>query len=178
MSSALNPRLLALRDELQRRGQRRSMLFPTARPDVIETVTIVEEFGALCEVMFLVMVVEGKMLNVQRQLLRGALDLLSSGRVRTAHMEAMLDAASQRMLEDGIEARKTKVADALRDDPIRAETTLILATAVAAAPDGKISEAAQALLDQLSVEFDLGEERMSALLRELVGEAAGAKPPP
>ena len=61
-------RLMQLRDELQRRGQRRSMVFPSAAPNVVEVMSIAEEYGALCEVMFLVMMVERKMLNVQRSL--------------------------------------------------------------------------------------------------------------
>src|SRR5512146_2808515 len=116
-------RLIELRDELTRRGQRRSMVFPSAAPNVVEAVTIVEEYGALCEAMFLVMVSQKRMLNVQRQLLRGALDVLSSGRVRTAHMEAMLDAASKRLAEEGFEKRCKRVVEQLSEDQVRAETT-------------------------------------------------------
>jgi tellurite resistance protein len=159
-------RLIGLRDELQRRGQRRSMTFPTAAPNLIEAMGIVEEYGALCEVMFLVMAVEKRMLNVQRQLLRGALDILSSGRVRTAHMEAMLDASSRRLVEDGFEKRCQHVVEALREDRIRAETTLVLATALAAA-DSKISEAEQALLDRFTRDLGVDPARLTSVLDEL-----------
>jgi tellurite resistance protein len=159
-------RLIGLRDELQRRGQRRSMLYPTAAPDVIEAVTMIEEYGALCEVMFLVMAVERRMLNVQRQLLRGALDVLSSGRVRTAHMEGMLDAAAKRLATDGLEKRYQRVIEALREDRIRAEMTLVLATALAAA-DSKISEAEQALLDRFSRDLGVDPNRLASVLDEL-----------
>src|SRR5207249_4814298 len=102
-------KLLALRDELRRRGQRRPMVFPSAAPAVVEAVSVAEEYGAVCEAMFLVMAVEKRMLNVQRELLRGALDVLSNGRVRTSHMEAMLDAASRRLVEDGLDRRCERV---------------------------------------------------------------------
>jgi tellurite resistance protein len=158
--------LMRLRDELQRRGQRRSMVFPSAAPNVVEAIGIMEEYGALCEVMFLVMVAERRMLNVQRSLLRGALDVLSSGRVRTAHMEAMLDAASKRLAEDGFEKRCQRVVDSLRDDPVRAETTLVLATAVAAA-DGEVTPEEQALLDRFVKDMGVDQARLGNVLDEL-----------
>jgi hypothetical protein len=166
-------RLLELRDELRSRGQRRSTVFPSAAPNVVEAVTVVEEYGALCEVMFLVMAVEKRMLNVQRELLRGALDILSNGRVRTSHMEAMLDAASRRLVEDGLEQRCQRVTEALRNDPVRAETALVLAGAIAAA-DGKITEAEQALLDRLVKELDVGPDRLSEILRGLTHATSAA----
>jgi len=159
-------RLSALRDELSRRGQRKSMVFPSAAPNVIEAVGIAEEYGAVCEAIFLIMAVERRMLNVQRQLLRGALDLLSGGRVRTAHMEAMLDSASKRLVEDGLDKRIQRVIEELRSDPVRAETTLVVAAAVAAA-DGKISPAEQGLLDRLTSGLGVEPSRLSDVLREL-----------
>jgi tellurite resistance protein len=166
MSILPTARLLALRDELRRRGQRRSTVFPSAAPSVVEAVTVVEEYGALCEAMFLVMAVEKRMLNVQRELLRGALDVLSNGRVRSSHMESMLDAASRRLVEDGLDHRCRRVIEKLSDDPVRAETTIVLAGAIAAA-DGKISESEQALLDRFVQGLDIGQDRLSAILREL-----------
>jgi tellurite resistance protein len=166
MSRLSTARLVSLRDDLARRGQRRSMVFPTAAPNVVEAVTMMEEYGALCEAIFLVMAVERRMLNVQRQLLRGALDVISSGRVRSAHMEAMLDAAAQRLAEDGFEKRFHRVTDSLRDDPVRAETTIVLATAVAAA-NGNITEGQQGLLDRFARELDVDPGRLSGVLLEL-----------
>jgi tellurite resistance protein len=142
------------------------MAFPSASPGVVEAVTMVEEYGALCEAIFLVMAVERRMLNVQRQLVRGALDIVSDGRVRTSHMEAMLDAASKRLAEDGLENRVKRVAELLRDEPARAETAIVLATAVAAA-DGKISKEEQELLDRLVKELDVDPKRLTEVLAEL-----------
>jgi tellurite resistance protein len=168
-------RLTELRDELQRRGMRRSMVFPSAAPDVLEAVAIVEEYGAVCEAIFLVMMVERRMLNVQRQLLRGALDVISGGRVRTAHMEAMLDSASKRLVADGLEKRIRRVIDTLADDPVRAETTLVLATAVAAA-DGKVTEEEQSLLDGFARDLAVDPRRLTDVLRELT-VAVDSTPP-
>jgi tellurite resistance protein len=168
-------RLTELRDQLAQRGQRKSMVFPSTAPNVLEAVAIVEEYGAVCEAMFLVMAVERRMLNVQRQLLRGALDVISGGRVRTAHMEAMLDAASKRLVVDGLEKRILRVVESLADDPARAETTVVLATAVAAA-DGKVTEQEQALLDRLTRDLDVDSSRLADVLRELTAALDSPSP--
>ncbi len=159
-------RLTRLRDELARRGQRRSMVFPSAAPSLVEAISITEEYGALCEVMFLVMVVERRMLNVQRSLLRGALDMISAGRVRTSHMEAMLDSASKRLAEEGFEKRYQHVVESLSDDPLRAEMTLVLATAVAAA-DGVVTAAEQGLIDRFVKDLGVDPARLVNVLDEL-----------
>ena len=142
------------------------MVFPTAAPNVVEAISITDEYGPLCEAIFLVMVVERRMLNVQRSLLRGALDVISGGRVRTSHMEAMLDSASKRLAEDGFEKRVEKVVDALRDDPVRAETTLVLATAVAAA-DGVVTPEEQKLIDRFVKDLGVDPARLGDVLDDL-----------
>jgi len=175
MARLTNDRLVALRDELQRRGQRRSMVFPSAAPDVVEAISIAEEYGSLCEAMFLVMAVERRMLNVQRSLLRGALDIISSGRVRTAHMEAMLDAAAKRLAEDGFEKRCQRVIESLAGDPVRAETTLVLAAAVAAA-DGKVTAVEQQLLDRFTKGLGIDPSRLGDVLNELTSSPDSTAP--
>lgn len=152
------------------------MVFPSAAPNVVEIVAVVEEYGALCEAMFLVMAVEKRMLNIQRELLRGALDVLSNGSIRSSHMEAMLDSASKRLAEDGLDVRCQRVIEALHDDPVRAETAIVLAGAIAAA-DGKITETEQALLDRLREGLEVGQDRLSDILRELTSPAAVAAKP-
>jgi tellurite resistance protein len=142
------------------------MVFPTAAPNIVEAIGITEEYGALCEAMFLVMVVERRMLNVQRSLLRGALDVLSGGRVRTSHMEAMLDSASKRLAEDGFEKRCQHVVESLSGDALRAETTLVLATAVAAA-DGVVTAAEQGLIDRFVKDLGFDPGRLVDVLDEL-----------
>lgn len=127
---------------------------------------MLEQYGALCEAMFLMMAADRRVLNVEREVLRGALDVLSEGRVRTAHMEAMLDAAARRLAEEGPAKRRQAVIDALRDDPVRAETTLVLAAAVAAA-DGHIAPEEHELFDALARGLELGEDRAAEILEEL-----------
>jgi tellurite resistance protein len=166
MLALARAKLEALRDQLRSRGQRPSMLIPTASANLIEAMEIVEEFGALCEAMYLMMLADRKVLNVEREVLRGALDVLSSGRVRTAHMEAMIDAAARRVAEEGEERRMQRVVDVLSEDPVRAETAVVLAAAVAAA-DGRITKEETAVLDALARGLGLGPERANRILEEL-----------
>jgi uncharacterized tellurite resistance protein B-like protein len=142
------------------------MVIPLTRPDLIEALEIVEQYGAICEALFLMMAADRRMLNVEREVIRGALSVLSNGRVRTAHMEAMIDAAARRAAEEGEEQRLTKVIDALADDPVRAETTVLLAAGVAAA-DNRITPEEHRVLTRLANGLHIGEERANALLEEL-----------
>jgi tellurite resistance protein len=81
-------------------------------------------------------------------------------------MEAMLDSASKRLAEEGLEKRCQRVVESLRDDPVRAETTLVLATAVAAA-DGKVTPEEQQLLDRFTKELGVDPARLGDVLDEL-----------
>ena len=163
------PALEELRDKLQRRGQRPSMILPSANPNIVEAIQIVEEFGHICEAMYLVMAADRRVFNVEREVLRGALDVLSNGRVRTAHMEAMLDASARRIASEGEQKRLNKVIEALRDDPVRAETTVLLAAAVATA-DGKIVPEEQAIFNALARGLDIDETRANELLSQLTSK--------
>ncbi len=156
-----------LRDKLQSRGQRPSMLLPTARVDLIEALQIVEEYGAMCEVMYLMAAADNKVLNVEREVMRGALDVLSNGLVRTAHMEAMIDSSSRRIATKGADGCLEASIDALANDPVRAETTMLLAAAVAAA-DGEVSSEEEALLTKLASGLGISEARAKELLEQLV----------
>ncbi|HLV22130.1 MAG TPA: TerB family tellurite resistance protein [Polyangiaceae bacterium] len=160
-------RLEELRRRLQASGRRPSMLFATTSPAVLEAIQLVEEFGPMCEALYLVMVADGRLLNVEREVLRGALDVLSAGRIRTAHMESMLDNAARRIAEHGAEALLNNVIGALEEDPARAEATVVLAIAVAAA-DGSIVPEEQLVIDKLAAGLDLGSMRGTELLEQIV----------
>lgn len=165
-------RLEALRDELQARGQRRSVVLPNASPEVVEAMAIVEEYGPMCEALYLVMAADHRVLNVEREVARGALGVLSNGRVRTVHMEAMIDAATRRVAEEGEATRLAKVIEALHDDPARAKTTVLLCAAIALA-DGRVTIEEHAMLNALANGFDMGNVEADQLLHQLVDELQG-----
>ncbi len=163
-----------LRDQLRERGQRPSIAFgPQTSTDLIEAIHIVEEYGAMCEAMYLMMAVDNRVVNAEREVLRGALDVLSSGRVRTVHMEAMLDSAARKIASDGAKRRLEKVIDALKDDPARAEATVILAAAVAAA-DSRIVPEEHALLNELFRGLGIDQAKADEILGAIDGKLGGA----
>jgi hypothetical protein len=110
-----NSTLGRLRDQLQQRGQRPSILAsdPNMPPETIELMSILAEYGPLCEAMYLMMSADGKIGNDEREVLRGALRNLSGDSIRTMHMEAMLDAAGKNVADHGRTARMQEVVNQL-----------------------------------------------------------------
>ncbi|GAC1558839.1 MAG: hypothetical protein NVS3B10_17870 [Polyangiales bacterium] len=163
-------RLGRLRDRLRARGQRPSVLrapgMPLPKADLVEATQIVEEWGAFCEAMYLMMAADRRVLNVEREVLRGALAVLSDDRVRTMHMDAMLDAAARKVAAEGLDRRLAKVIEVLKEDQARAETTVILAAAIAAADDRVVPEE-HALLAKMFAGLEIDQARADALLAEL-----------
>jgi tellurite resistance protein len=159
-----------LRDALRVRGQRPSIVMagPHTSQDSIESMQIVEEWGPFVEAMYIMMAVDRRVMNVEREVLRGALAVLSDERVRTRHMEAMLDAASRKMGADGHEKRLAYVIDALRGDRAKAESAVVVAAAIAAADDRVVPEE-HALLKHLLSELAIDDARAAAILAEVEG---------
>ena len=161
-----------LRDQLRKRGQRPSIVQgPRTSADLIEAMQIVEEYGAICEAMYLMMAADDRVVNAEREVLRGALDVLSSGTVRTMHMEAMLDAAARRVAKEGRDVRLKKVLEQLRDDTARAEAVVVLAAAIAAA-DARIVPEESAILDAMFKGLGIDLKRANQLLESIDGEVS------
>jgi tellurite resistance protein len=164
--------LESLRDNLRKRGQRPSIVQgPRTSNDLIEAMQIVEEYGAICEAMYLMMAADDRVVNSEREVLRGALDVLSGGAVRTMHMEAMLDAAARRVAKEGRDVRLKKVIEQIRDDSARAEATVVLAAAIAAA-DARIVPEESAILDAMFKGLGIDAKRANQLLESIDGEIA------
>ncbi len=127
---------------------------------------MLEKFGPMTEAMYLMMAADGRVLNVEREVLRGALEVLGEGQVRTAHMEAMLDASARASAAQGADQRLEAVIAELRDDPIKAEIVVVLCAAVAHA-DGTVTDEEQDLFDRLAAGLGLGEARAGEILSQL-----------
>lgn len=157
-----------LKERLRARGERASVVLGSAKTslDAIEAMNVVTEYGALCEAMFLVMLADKKVKNVERDVLRGAMRVLSNDRVRSTHLESMLDAAARGVAEEGLEKRLAAVIERLRGDEGRAETVYVLAAAVAAA-DAEIVPEESAVLHALAEGLGLDEHRANRLLAEI-----------
>lgn len=171
----LNPawinKLEGLRDRLERLGQRPSMQFPSASPAVIEALGVLETFGPMCEAMYLMMAADGKVLNVEREVARGALEIVGEGRVRSAHMEAMLDAAARASAQQGVDARLASVLSALQGDPVMAELVTVLCAAIAVA-DREVKAEEQALFVRIADGLGIGEARLGELIAQFEEKAA------
>ncbi len=158
--------LALLRDRLRARGERRSITWAASAAEVAEAVRVVEEYGPICEAMYLVMLADGRVTNVERDVLRGALRVLSRDRVRSTHIESMIDVASRKVAEEGPAARLASVAARLHGDRARGEIVYVLAHAVAAA-DAAISAPEQAVLDAFTEALGIDGETAARLLATL-----------
>jgi len=161
-----------LREALRERGARPSIVAPptASAQELADALRVVEEWGAFVEAIYLMMAADGRVKNVEREVLRGALLLLSDERVRTRHMEAMLDGAMRRVMSEGSEKRLAAVIQALRGTPARAESALVVAAAVAAA-DQRVVPEEHALLAELARGLGIDEARAEELLAEMAREA-------
>jgi tellurite resistance protein len=159
-----NSTLQRLRDQLRERGQRPSIaLAGVVSPEIAEGLTVVAEYGALTEAMYLMMSADGEVTNDEREVLRGALRALSSDTIRSAHIESLLDSAAKKVVEHGREGRMEDVIAQLRDDPARAEVAFVLAAAIAFA-DNAIADAENDTLNELAEGLGIDDARATELL--------------
>jgi tellurite resistance protein len=172
MLNLTRAKLDPLRDALRQRGARPSIVAAAtaSEQELVDALRLVEEWGAFVEAMYLMMVADHRVKNVEREVLRGALLLLSDERVRTRHMEAMLDAAMRRVMVEGPEKRLVAVIDALKGHPARAESAVVVAAAIAAA-DLVIVPEEHALLAALARGLGIDEVRAEAMMAGMEEEA-------
>lgn len=168
-----NSTLGRLRDQLQARGQRASIVAgaPGATPETIEMMAVSAEYGPLCEAMYLMMSADGKISNDEREVLKGALRNLSGDSIRGAQIEALLDNAGKNVADEGRETRMKAVVDALRDDRARAEVAFVLAAAIAFA-DNAIADEENETLNSFAEGLGIDEGRANALLDDVEKDIA------
>ncbi|MDF2694995.1 MAG: hypothetical protein K0S65_3378 [Labilithrix sp.] len=169
-----NSTLGRLRDQLQQRGQRPSLVAPDPNmsPEAVELMNILAEYGPLCEAMSLMMSADGKIGNEEREVLKGALRNLSGDTIRTPHMEAMLDAAGKNVADHGRSARLQEVVAQLHEDRARAEVAFVLAAAIAFA-DNAIADEENETLNDFAEGLGIDEGRANQLLDEVESDLGG-----
>lgn len=170
-----NSTLARLRDQLRAGGQRPSVMLSNLAkltPDAAELLATTSEYGPLCEAMYLMMSADGRITHDEREVLKGALRSLSADTVPTLHIEAMLDAASKSVAEQGRDARLAEVVRALRDDPDRAEVAFVLAAAIAFA-DNAIADEENETLSQFAEGLGIDERRVDDLLDSVEADLKG-----
>jgi uncharacterized tellurite resistance protein B-like protein len=170
-----NSTLARLRDQLQARGQKPSIVAaPGMTPESAELMTIVTEYGPLCEAMYLMMSADGAISTDEREVLKGALRNLSGDTIRTAHMDEMLDAAGKNVADQGRAARLKEVVDQLQDDRTRAEVAFVLAAAIAFA-DNAIADEENETLNSMAEGLGIDEERANELLDDVEKDLGSQK---
>lgn len=175
-----NSTLARLRDQLQARGQRPSIVAPdpSMPPETVEMLNVAAEYGPLCEAMYLMMSADGKISSEEREVLKGALRNLSGDGIRSAQIESLLDTAGKNVADEGRDARMKEVVAALQEDPARAEVAFVLAAAIAFA-DNAIADEENETLNSLAEGLGIDEARANQLLDDVEadlaqGGAAGA----
>ena len=176
-----NSTLARLRDQLQARGQRPSIVATEGggdvTPEAAELLNIVAEYGPLCEAMYLMMSADGTVGNEEREVLKGALRNLSGDTIRGTQIEAMLDSATKRVANEGREPRMKAVVESLHADGARAEVAFVLAAAIAFA-DNAIADEENDTLNALAEGLGIDEARANELLDDVekdLGSQAEAK---
>lgn len=158
--------LLAMRDRLRERGAPASVAAPGLSMDDVESQMLIDEYGPLCETMFLMMVADGDVAGAERDVLRGALRDLDD-RIRTAHVEHMITAAEKALGESSQYERIRAIGSKLREDPVRGEVAYVLATAIAFADD-EIAPDENSLLNDLAEALGIDDAQSEALMRLLI----------
>jgi tellurite resistance protein len=171
-----NSTLARLRDQLRATGQRPSVIAPSPNmtPDAVEMMQILAEYGPLCEAMYLMMSADGKVTNDEREVLKGALRNLSGDGLRTAHIEAMLDAAAKHVADEGRDKRLQEIIDTLHEDKVRAEVAFVLAAAIAFA-DNAIADEENDTLNMIAEGLGIDESRANELLDGVESDMSAGK---
>ena len=173
-----NSTVARLRDQLQARGQRPSLVAPEANltADAVEMLNIVAEYGPLCEAMYLMMSADGAVGTEEREVLKGALRNLSSDAIRGVQIDSMLEDAVKRVETDGRDARLKEVVASLHEDKARAEVAFVLAAAIAFA-DNAIADEENDTLNSLAEGLGIDEARANQLLDDVEKDLAAQAEP-
>ena len=169
--------LVRLRDQLQQRGQRPSIVAadPSLSPEALELETLMAEYGPLCEAMYLMMSADGAVGDDEREVLKGALRNLSNDAIRTTHMDAMLEAAGKHVADDGRDAVLGDVVAQLHEDKARAEVAFVLAAAIAFA-DNAIADEENETLNAFAEGLGIDEARANQLLDDVEADMGKEQP--
>jgi tellurite resistance protein len=160
-----NSTLARLRDQLRATGQRPSFIAPSPdmTPAALEMMQILAEYGPLSEAMYLMMSADGKVTGDEREVLKGALRNLSGDGLRSAQIEALLEAAAKHVAEEGRDKRLQEVINTLHEDKVRAEVAFVLAAAIAFA-DNAIADEENETLNSIAEGLGIDEARANELL--------------
>jgi uncharacterized membrane protein YebE (DUF533 family) len=160
-------RIERLRDQLLRQG-RPSMVpapWPPAEAQRGAANVLYGRLRPIAEAMYLVMAADSQIGDPERATLRGALRMLTEGKLSSAAMEAMLAEFGRDLANDGRELRLDAVASTLYGDAADVELALALVAAAALA-DGQAGEAERSTIEALAERLGVPAERMRSLIEQ------------
>jgi tellurite resistance protein len=165
--------LRRLRDALIQSGRRPSVVLSPAYETLTregllspEETTALNRVDPLAETMFLMMSADGKITEVERDAVRGAIRGLSDNILRSGTINVMLENYQKRLEEQGKDVRLHEIAEEISEEPSEAEGAFALAAAIALADD-EVADEENALINQLADWFGIGAERAGQILDQL-----------
>jgi tellurite resistance protein len=162
-----------LRDALLQSGRRPSVVLSSAYETLTregllspEEANALNRVDPLAEAMFLMMSADGKVEEVERDAVRGAIRGLTDNLLRSGTINVMLEKYAERLSEQGRDARLQEIAGEIAEEKSEAEGAFALSAAVALADDD-VSEEENELINQLAEWFGIAPERASEILDQL-----------
>ena len=159
-----------LRDALLESGRRPSTVLSSAYEALtragllsLEETTALNRVDPLAETMFLMMAVDGKVAEVERDAVRGAIRGLTDNVLRTGTINVMLETYAERLAQQGRDQRLHEIAEDLADEPSEAEGAFALAAAVAYADD-EVDAAENEFINQLAEWLGISATRAEEIL--------------
>ena len=155
-------RIARLRDRLLSRGPQSVSERPA--PEITpESRAAYQRIRPVAEAMYLVMSVDRRVSDVERDTLRGAIRTLTDGELGTQAMENMIAEFEQALARDGIEVRLDAIASTLYGDRDDMELAVALAAAVATA-DSELDPSEQHTIEALAERLGISGPRLERLL--------------
>ncbi|HEY6724930.1 MAG TPA: TerB family tellurite resistance protein [Polyangiaceae bacterium] len=162
-----------LRDALLESGRRPSTVLSSAYEALTRAALLSpEEMAALnrvdplAETMFLMMAVDGKVAEIERDAVRGAIRGLTDNVLRTGTINVMLETYAERLAAQGRDQRLHEIAEDIADAPSEAEGAFALAAAVAYADD-EIDASENEFINQLADWLGISPARAEQILDQL-----------
>lgn len=167
-----------LRDALLESGRRPSTVLSSAyealtRAGLLspEEMTALNRVDPLAETMFLMMAVDGKVSEIERDAVRGAIRGLTGNVLRTGTINVMLETYAERLAAQGRDQRLHEIAEGIADEPSEAEGAFALAAAVAYADD-EIAASENEFINQLAEWLGISAGRAEEILDQLEQDQA------
>ncbi|HYP91354.1 MAG TPA: TerB family tellurite resistance protein [Polyangiaceae bacterium] len=162
-----------LRDALLQSGRRPSVVMSSAYETLTregllgpEEASALSRVDPLAESMYLMMSVDGKLADAERDAVRGAIRGLTNDLLRSGTINVMLENYARRLAEQGRDERLREIAEEMAGETSEAEAAFALSAAVALA-DEEVTDEENAFINQLADWFGIAPERSAQILDQL-----------